>query len=376
MHRVLFACCLALLCVLPAIAQETADGILVETSTGPYDIGDTFEATLRLSSTPGNLGVGTSTIVIDFDDAAITFAEAPVVAVDYAFANYVGFQATRTGGNAAYNASVVRTNSARLTVVIDLGFTTDGNGQALPGTSTDVVALRFTVADPSRSTALTFDNVQLFDGPGTAYTNGVFTGLDAALPVELTGFEARQGENGVQLLWETASERGNAGFDVQRRVDAEVGSEADADSWERVTFVQGAGTTAEAQQYAFTDTGVPFTAQRVTYRLRQVDYDGASAFSAPIEVEVGTPLAFKTHGVFPNPVQRATTLRYELPTETRVRVEIYDVLGRRVALVADEEKEAGRYELPLDAQRLAGGLYLVRVQTPERSGTQQMIVVR
>ncbi|NBC96906.1 MAG: hypothetical protein GVY27_11190, partial [Deinococcus-Thermus bacterium] len=101
-------------------------------------------------------------------------------------------------------------------------------------------------------------------------------GSDAnALPVELTAFTARRDGDAIRLAWTTASETNNAGFEVQRR---RSGNE-DADAWEPLGFVEGHGTTTEAQTYRFTDRDLPYAAPGAVYRLRQVDTDGTETLS-------------------------------------------------------------------------------------------------
>ncbi len=178
-----FALLLSLLIAAPALGQSpgTVHGVLVETSTGPYAVGSTYAVTLRLRAEPGPADLGTSTFVLDFDGTATSFAGAPTEgpAADYTFANYQGAQTTSSGALALYNSTVVLTNPNRLTVAVQLGATLDtqGRGQALPETLTDVVTLRFTVAEAARPPMFSFNNVQANTGPGLRYTNGTFTGI-------------------------------------------------------------------------------------------------------------------------------------------------------------------------------------------------------
>lgn len=370
--RVLLFLHLALLvATLDVRAQLIAHGTLTEVTSGPYAVGDPFEVRLNLRGEPGTSDVGTSTIVLDFDGAALSFAATPAAGTDFTFANYSGIRSTLTGGTSAYNASVVRTNPSRLTVVIDLGFTTDTRGQALPATATPVVTLRFTVTDPTRTSALVFNNVQLFTGPGQAYSVGTFAGLDVQLPVEFSSFGALSNGNHVELNWVTQSETSNAGFGVERRVAN--GSE---DTWTELGFVEGAGTTAQVQQYAFVDDKVPFTARQVFYRLRQVDFDGTVSLSAEVEVEMALPQEFEVQPVFPNPIRERGTLRVALPQTAEVEATVYDVVGRRVGVLLAGEQEGGRHELPLDTSVLPAGVYFIRVTAGRDVATQRMVVVR
>ena len=87
----------------------------------------------------------------------------------------------------------------------------------------------------------------------------------------------------------------------------------------------------------------------------------------------------------PNPFARQTTLGYALPSEAKVRFVIYDVLGRRVRVLENERKRAGRHQVRWNGQNAAGqpvasGIYIghLIVETPEgkRTQTQKMVLVR
>lgn len=70
---------------------------------------------------------------------------------------------------------------------------------------------------------------------------------------------------------------------------------------------------------------------------------------------------------FPNPFSGLTTIDFEVPHETLVLMEIFDVTGRRVVQLLDDRLPAGRHQIEWDASRIAGGVYLLRMQT---EGTQ------
>ena len=75
---------------------------------------------------------------------------------------------------------------------------------------------------------------------------------------------------------------------------------------------------------------------------------------------VGLPAEYALEPAYPNPFTGRTTLPLALPEAADVRVAVYDVLGREVAVVADERLEAGRHALAFDGSRLASGVYVVR----------------
>ena len=69
------------------------------------------------------------------------------------------------------------------------------------------------------------------------------------------------------------------------------------------------------------------------------------------------PMEFRLAQNYPNPFNPSTTIRYELPKGSIVRLSVYDILGREVTLLVNEGKNAGVYELKFDAQRMSSGVY-------------------
>lgn len=188
------------------------------------------------------------------------------------------------------------------------------------------------------------------------------------LPVELTAFDARFDGAAAVLTWQTASETGNAGFEIQRAVDG--------GAFQPVGFQEGAGTTAAPRSYRFTDTSVPYTARRLAYRLRQIDLDGTATLSQEVALTVGRPQAFALEGSFPNPFRAATTIRYALPEAMTVRLSVYDALGREVAVLADEHQAAGRKEVRFEADRLPSGVYFYRLEAGGFVQARRMVLTR
>jgi hypothetical protein len=215
---------------------------------------------------------------------------------------------------------------------------------------------------------------EVWDDTANEWDNESRTRLSytSIIPVELARFERQRiGEGAVQLTWQTASETNNSGFEVQRQTSA-----SPSGSWNTVQFVEGAGTTSEPQSYRFTDRAVPFEAETVRYRLRQVDLDGSAQLSKTVEVRLGAPEQLALHAPFPNPSRNETTVRYELPASTEVQIAVYDVLGRRVATPVEGRKNAGRSEFQLRTQQLPSGTYILRLQAAEQTRTQRLTVVK
>lgn len=78
----------------------------------------------------------------------------------------------------------------------------------------------------------------------------------------------------------------------------------------------------------------------------------------------------------PNPFNPSTTVRFHIPNGMTARVEVFDALGRRVALLADAPFAAGEHRLGFDARGLASGVYLLRITTPTGTDSRTITLLR
>ena len=85
---------------------------------------------------------------------------------------------------------------------------------------------------------------------------------------------------------------------------------------------------------------------------------------------------FGITGNFPNPFRDQTTVHFSLPGPEQVRVEVFDVLGRRIYVVEDAPRLAGHHELVLDASNWSSGLYIVRLKAGHRTSTHTLLRLR
>ncbi len=202
----------------------------------------------------------------------------------------------------------------------------------------------------------------------------------AALPVELTTFEARRDREAVALSWQTVGETNNAGFFIERRVptrrDKRQSGEREDETWQQLGFVEGRGTTTVPQAYRFEDTALPFEATTLLYRLRQIDFDGAFEYSPEVEVLLEAPKAFALEAAYPNPFNPTTTIRYALPAESEVRLAVYDVLGREVAVLLDGRQAAGRHAVVWEAGGLSSGVYFYRIVAGQFSQARRVTLLK
>lgn len=206
------------------------------------------------------------------------------------------------------------------------------------------------------------------------FSEFVFASNSEPLPVEFASFDAQLEGEVVELAWQTATETNNTGFEVQRRSSV---SHQNGPSWTVLGFVESnASSSSRPTQYRFKDRSLPFGAERVTYRLKQVDADGTSHFSSEVTVALDAPSRVHLHAPFPNPITESATIRYELPRSAEVRLGLFNALGQKVATLTSERQSSGRKELQFEVPDLASGTYVLRLSVGAQVRTQTVTVMR
>lgn len=195
------------------------------------------------------------------------------------------------------------------------------------------------------------------------YIDEVFVRPLTVLPVTLLGFGAeRLKGDDVRLRWSTATEHGNAGFEVWRSM------EADAD-YQQVGWVDGAGDSAQPLEYAMIDRNGSSAVSY--YKLRQVDLSGRSVWSHAVAVEGASPLA--TLGMHPNPCN--ADVRIELPPSGPGTVLMIDASGR---FVKQARKDGEAHSLEIGTDGMEPGIYTVLFRPDHglQQATARLVVMR
>lgn len=107
--------------------------------------------------------------------------------------------------------------------------------------------------------------------------------------------------------------------------------------------------------------------KRDTLEFRITNNNGSS-WSKSIIVQYGGPATFALDQNFPNPFNPTTTIYYQLPTESRVTLKVFDILGREVITLVNEERPAGYHDVRWDAINVASGVYFYRMEADPLSG--------
>lgn len=88
------------------------------------------------------------------------------------------------------------------------------------------------------------------------------------------------------------------------------------------------------------------------------------------------PDRMKLYQNFPNPFNPTTSISYDVPQKSNVRLAVYDMLGRQVATLVNGQKTAGHYELNFDAHNFASGTYIYRLQVGAKIITKKMTLIK
>lgn len=182
------------------------------------------------------------------------------------------------------------------------------------------------------------------------------------LPVELTSFGGQATAAGVKLSWITAQEKNSAAFFVERATDGKT--------FETLAEVAAAGTSTTARSYQFTDA----TAAAPTryYRLRQVDRDGTTAYSAVVTVTVHSQVAGPGAEAYPNPFAEALYVALPAGTAPQAASVVMLTLAGQPVYRTTLQLQATPQPLSGLPATLAPGLYVLRLTTATGSTSQRI----
>ena len=209
-----------------------------------------------------------------------------------------------------------------------------------------------TVRLPAAATTQGRLKIQALNNVFFTINNANITLAGAPLPVELAAFRAEARGSVAHLTWTTASEKNNAGFEVE--------SSTDGRTFGRLGWVPGRGNSTVAHTYQF-DDGTLATAPGplVYYRLRQLDTDGTATFSPVRTMAVPTERLTQLQ-LWPNPARSTVAVGGGAPDQP---VQLLDLAGR--VLLSAVLPAQGPLLLTLPAG-LAPGMYMVRSGSQSR----------
>jgi len=233
-----------------------------------------------------------------------------------------------------------------------------------------------------------FDNADLsFDGsgdiretlPSVGYENAsgnaqVFMNLGnqyfTISNVNTTGFEQLALSMGIYSSGDTP-------LTIGYRTDSEgvwtnvtYSSQPIGGSWELLEITDSGLPSAEFLSIRFSkDNGLQYRLDDI--RLRGVDVEATSSGE-----NTDLPNGITLDQNYPNPFNPATSIRYELPESKKVKLSVYDMLGREVAIIVNEVKAAGSHTARWDASGMSSGIYMYVLKTNTVRTTRKMTLMK
>ncbi|MEX2398083.1 MAG: BspA family leucine-rich repeat surface protein [Balneolales bacterium] len=181
------------------------------------------------------------------------------------------------------------------------------------------------------------------------------------------------GDNDIEItpLLEWASSEGAESYDLQLSESSDF-----SDPILNLNAFDGT-------EYQVSEELAPET--RYYWRVRAVNTSGASEWSVASSFTTKTttsitgkdaPVTYELKQNYPNPFNPSTRIRYSVPEQAHVRLEVYNLLGQRISLLVNEAKGAGWHDANFDASAIPSGMYIYRIQTDAHVETRQMMLIK
>ena len=368
-------CTIILLAALsfPLIAASNVNGrfISIDKDSSMYTV------KFQINSDNYNDTLGCSTIIFNFDSASLSFPALPTNNIDYNFINFT---------NPNYNSKITRPLPDQIWINIESLYSNKGTIVSQTPQWTDVVQLTFKILKQEGALNLTWETtnnnwgIYDIDNSTTLQPGSWSNAANIPLPVELTSFSADIENNVIRLTWHTATELNNYGFEIERQMINDLMTNDlmtnDRGFQGKLAFVHGNGTSSSPKNYSFQDNTAR-NAYKYKYRLKQIDNNGDYKYSSEIEVFAKlAPLSYSLSQNYPNPFNPSTSIKFSLPDQSHVKIKIYDVVGKEIATLLNEEKPAGIYTINFDAGNLSSGVYLYRIICNNFTQVKKMLLLK
>jgi hypothetical protein len=196
---------------------------------------------------------------------------------------------------------------------------------------------------------------------------------DFRLSADMLSFNAQAGDGSVTLNWSTASETENATFRVTR-------STSETGIFEEIGNVRGAGTSTAQHNYSWTDIHVN-NGVTYFYKLDMVDVGGSrhtypTLTSATPVHGAGQVREFALNQNYPNPFNSQTSFTFSVPEAGHVTLKVFDLLGREVATVVNQDMAANTYNINWSAKDLASGVYMYTLTSGQYSQSKKLLYLK
>lgn len=335
----------------PSVTVEVRDDTGIEAVLAEYSFtqgDDQSSGSQRLAMAETDMGIYAGPIVPTGSFSAGDRIEYSILVRDF------DGQEVRYGGPFVVDYRSAQTRQALTSVVSTGAWRAQGSGWSTSSESTEAVSSLvlepFSMPTNIESAELLLEhsftfaegiggNVKISDDDGSSWSvlspaAGYPATLEGASPMAGEGVFADEMANGVSVF----DLSGYAGSEVRIRLDMAAPRPLTA--------------------------GEGWTIGSASYRMLSLD------------PEVQTDLVLRLNANFPDPVAGSTTISYTIPERMPARLAVYDMLGRRVAVIRHANHDPGTYTVSYNVDGLANGAYILHLETTAGSKTEQMVVAR
>jgi len=99
-------------------------------------------------------------------------------------------------------------------------------------------------------------------------------------------------------------------------------------------------------------------------------------YSDVVSVVTEVPIVYSLGQNYPNPFNPSTIITYSIPQKSNVSLKIYDVLGKEIATLVNEQKDVGSYKVQFDAAKLSSGVYVYTIQAGDFLESRKMLLMK
>ncbi|MBX2930824.1 MAG: hypothetical protein KF781_02620 [Chitinophagaceae bacterium] len=196
-----------------------------------------------------------------------------------------------------------------------------------------------------------------------------------SLPLTLAYFNGRVINNKVELTWATLTETNTSLFEIERLDNL-------SDKWQTITKIKASENSSSIKHYIAYNNDVK--KGKYQYRLKMIDKDGSFAYSPIVALEVNDKNIFVLHQNYPNPVRKNTQINYQIPTEGKVIIELYNQEGKKITTLLNQQQVAGNYNVTINTTqlRLITGNYQYKIMVTGAknellyTATKTMVVIQ
>ncbi len=180
--------------------------------------------------------------------------------------------------------------------------------------------------------------------------HGTSSQSNTALPVELVDLRANSINNTyIQVVWNTASEFNNLGFEVQRSIDGA--------NFSPIGFINGNGTSNLIHNYYFDDNNIQLGVVYY-YRLKQIDFNDSYKYTYIVSASLEQSDKITMNDIYPNPTTSESYINVYSPSDNILNYSIYNESGQSL-LQNDITVKKGNNIIPIATTYIAKGIYFI-----------------